>query len=76
MSGDHALHLNEPRRYAVRYEVFSDGEWEIVADTITADRVVPMGMSICWHNTASGDSLIVSDEQLIASWTEGVTNRD
>lgn len=72
MTTDQAsIDLDAPRRYAVRYEVFNDGDWEI-----EADRVLPVGMSVCWHNTATGASLVVSDEQLIASWTEEVSSRD
>ncbi|QBI90019.1 uncharacterized protein ChaoS9_060 [Halobacterium phage ChaoS9] len=77
MTTDQAsIELDTPRRYAVRYEVFNDGDWEIVTDTIEADRVLPVGMSVCWHNTTTGASLVVSDEQLIASWTEEVSSRD
>jgi len=61
-------------RYIVYHEVFEDGEWQVVHDTIEADDydVHSAGDSGIVAFKGDGEALVVNAENFITARTEGV----
>ena len=74
--------FDKPQRVAVVYEAFEDcegdsvevGEWVQQRDTLSVTHIHQQDLSTAFENRETYDCLVVSSENLISAWTEGVTD--